>query len=149
MKSSKSSYSFDDTEEFIEQKYPVDIQYALSIECTVTQNGWRPVSLREMLQTRSLLLANKDLDFSIAECGVPVPYEVRWKVLNRGEDAERRNKIRGQIIDSNRADVRHEQTEFQGDHLVECYVLQNRIVVARDRLQVPISANPSSRYGDL
>lgn len=143
LKASQSSRSFDDTEEFIEQKYPVDVQYALSIDCTVTQNGWRPASLREMLQTRSLLLANKELDFTITECSVPNPYEVRWKVLNRGDEAERRNKIRGQIVDSNRVNGRHERTEFRGDHLVECYILQEGIVVARDRIEVPISATPA------
>lgn len=141
LKVSESARSFDDTEEFIEQKYPVDIQYTLAIDCTVAQNGWRPSSLREILQAKSLLLPNKELDFAVTECSVPGPYDVRWKVLNQGDEAERRNKIRGQIVPSNRAKGRHESTEFRGDHLVECYVVKDGIVVARDRIEVPISAN--------
>ena len=141
LKASESARSFDDTEEFIEQKYPVDIQHTLAIDCTVTQNGWRPASLREILQAKSLLLPNKELDFAITECSVPGPYDVRWKVLNQGDEAERRNKIRGQIVPSNRSTGRHERTEFRGDHLVECYVVKNGIVVARVRIDVPISAN--------
>lgn len=143
LKASESACAFDDTEEFIEQKYPVDIQYTLAIDCTVTQKGWRPAALREMLRTRSLLLANKQLDFAITDCDVPGPYEVRWKVLNRGDEAERRNKIRGQIVKSNSTTGRHERTEFRGDHLVECYVVKEGIVVARDRIDVPISATPA------
>jgi hypothetical protein len=140
LKVSESARSFDDTEEFIEQKYPVDIQYTLAIDCTITQNGWRPAFLRELLQVKSLLLPNKELDFAVTECNVPGPYDVRWKVLNQGDEAERLNKIRGQIVASNRATGRHERTEFRGDHLVECYVVKDGIVVARDRIDVPISA---------
>lgn len=141
LNATESARSFDNTEEFIEQKYPVDIQYTLAIDCAVTQNGWRPASLREVLQVKSLLLPNKELDFAVTECNVPGPYDVRWKVLNQGDEAERRNKIRGQIVRSNRATGRHERTEFRGDHLVECYVVKDGIVVARDRIDVPISAN--------
>lgn len=141
LKASEFARSFDDTEEFIEQKYSVDIQYTLAIDCTVTQNGWRPASLTKILTDRSLLLPNKELDFAITECNVPSPYDVHWKVLNRGDEAERRNKIRGQIIPSNRASGRHERTEFRGDHLVECYVVKDGVVVARDRIDVPISAH--------
>lgn len=141
LRASESARSFDDTEEFIEQKYSVDIQYTLAIDCTVTQNGWRPASLRKILQAKSLLLPNKELDFAITECNAPGPYEVRWKVLNQGDEAERRNKIRGQIVPSNRSTGRHERTEFRGDHLVECYVVKDGVVVARDRLDVPISVN--------
>lgn len=141
LKASESARSFDDTEEFIEHRYPVDIQYMLAIDCTVTQSGWRPASLREMLQLKRLLLANKELDFAVTECSVPGPYEIRWTVLNQGYEAERRNEIRGQIVASNRTSGRHERTAFRGDHLVECYVLKEGIVVARDRIDVPISAN--------
>lgn len=141
LKARESARSFDDTEEFIEQKYPVDIQHTLAIDCTVTQNGWRPASLKDILQVKSLLLPNKELDFAITECSVPGPYDVRWKVLNQGEEAERRNKLRGQVVPSNRSTGRHERTAFRGDHLVECYVVKDGIVVARDRIDVPISAN--------
>jgi hypothetical protein len=140
---SASARTFDDTEEFIEQSFPVDIQYSLAIDCTVTQKGWRPAFLREMLRSRSLLLANKELDFAITDCSVPPPYDIRWKVLNRGDEAERRNRIRGQIVESNQATGRHERTEFRGDHLVECYIVKEGIVVARDLIEVPITASPA------
>lgn len=135
-----SAHSFTDTEEFIEQKYPVDVQYSLAIDCTVTQNGWRPATLRKMLKDKTLLLPNKELNFTITGCDVPVPYDVRWKVLNRGDEAERRDIIRGQIVEANRANGMHERTSFRGEHQVECYAVKDGIVVARDRIDVPISA---------
>jgi hypothetical protein len=137
----QSARAFKDTEEFIEDRYPVDIRQSITLDCKVTQNGWRTASLREMLQARSLLLPNKELDFTISECSVEHPYDVKWKVLNRGDEAERRNDVRGQIISSSRPGARHERTSFRGEHVVECYIVKDGIVVARDAIDVPISAN--------
>ncbi|WP_158677239.1 nucleotide-binding domain-containing protein [Arthrobacter sp. PGP41] len=36
---------------------------------------------------------------------------------------------------------RHEVTSFRGHHRVECYILKNRVVVARDGISVPISVD--------
>lgn len=138
---SKSALAFKDTEEFIEDQYPVDIRQSVTLDCKVTQNGWRTASLREMLRERTLLLPNKELDFTIIDCSVQHPYDVKWKVLNRGDEAERRNNIRGQIISSSRPGVRHERTSFRGEHVVECYIIKDGIVVARDAIDVPISTN--------
>lgn len=138
---SKSARTFTDAEEFIENLYPVDIGSSVTIDCKVTQNGWRTASLREMLRNTTPLLPNKELDFTITSCDVQQPYDVKWKVLNRGDEAERRNKIRGQIISSSRPDVRHERTTFRGEHIVECYIIKDGIVVARDVIDVPISTN--------
>lgn len=33
---------------------------------------------------------------------------------------------------------KEESTTFRGDHLVECYAIQNGVVVAKDRIDVPI-----------
>ncbi|MEV6632317.1 nucleotidyltransferase [Actinoplanes sp. NPDC051470] len=137
----ESTHSFNDTEEFVETLFPVDIRHSVTIDCEVAQNGWRPALLRTMLRDRTPLLANKGLDFKIIECSAPEPYEVKWKVLNRGDEAERRNIIRGQIISSSRSGVRHERTSFRGEHVVECYIVKDGIVVARDLIDVPISTN--------
>ncbi|MBT2673101.1 hypothetical protein J7E95_20030, partial [Streptomyces sp. ISL-14] len=67
------------------------------------------------------------------------PYTLKWKVLNRGPEAERRDKIRGQIVDSSKRGVRIEHSDFRGEHVVECYVVKDGVVVARDRIDVPVS----------
>lgn len=132
---------FADTEQFIEDSYPVDIRHTVTIDCTVTQAGWRTSSLRQMLARKALLFPHKELDFTITTCDAPQPYEVRWKVLNRGTEAVRRNMIRGQIITSTRPKGLHEQTKFRGNHVVECYIIHDDTVVARDTIDVPISTN--------
>ncbi len=48
-RSASPSRSFRDTEEFIEDQFPVDITEPVTIDCEVTQDGWRPTWLREML----------------------------------------------------------------------------------------------------
>lgn len=140
----EAARAFINTEEFIEDRFPVDITHSVTIDCEVTQDGWRPASLREMLRGRSPLMANKGLKFKVTSCTVSYPYVLKWKVLNRGAEAERRNNIRGQIIESSHPTARHERTSFRGEHVVECFVVKDGIVVARDRIDVPISNTSSA-----
>ena len=135
--------SFNDTEEFIEDQYSVDITDTLNIDCEVTQDGWRPTKLREMLRTKAPLKAGKKLKFWVTGCSVAEPYTLKWKVLNRGPEAQRRNMIRGGIIDSTNPKTRIEHSNFRGDHIVECYAIKDEVVVARDRIDVPITTNGS------
>ena len=134
----EASRKFRDTEEFIEDKYPVDISEAVFIDCKVTQSGWRPTWLREMLKDGAPLKAGRILEFLVTSCSVTKPYILMWKVLNRGPEAERRDMIRGQII-TDKSGTRLEHSDFKGDHIVECYVVKGKVVVARDRISVPIS----------
>ncbi|RKS07194.1 hypothetical protein DFP74_2851 [Nocardiopsis sp. Huas11] len=144
---SKASRASEDTEEFVEDRYPVDISESVTIDCKVTQDGWRPMWLRAMRRYGTLLKADKDLEFVVTECSVEQPYVLKWKVLNRGPEAERRAMIRGQIIDSSRPNVRVERTNFKGEHVVECYVVKDGVVVARNRVDVPISNTSGSAPG--
>ncbi|WP_396654912.1 nucleotide-binding domain-containing protein [Microbacterium paraoxydans] len=61
-------------------------------------------------------------------------------MLDPSGEAERRNKIRGQIAQSNGTSGGHERTELRGAH--ECYIAREGIVVARGLIDVPISAKP-------
>ncbi|MED9615453.1 nucleotidyltransferase, partial [Escherichia marmotae] len=53
--------------------------------------------------------------------------------------ARRRNMIRGQIVSDGGYCTKKETTDFRGDHMVECYVIKNEVVVARAQIEVPIS----------
>ncbi|MCK0153792.1 hypothetical protein MWU49_08765, partial [Alcanivorax sp. S6407] len=88
-----------DTEQFIEDMHPIDIRYSLHMDCEVSQNGFRDGALREMLRRGIRLSPSKQLKFSITSCDVPIPYTLKWKVLNRGDEAKRRDEIRGQIFE--------------------------------------------------
>lgn len=134
-----SAYDYvPDSEQFIEQMFPVHIRYNLTIDCTVTQRGFRPDSLLNMLRRRLPLRKDKQLDFSIEKCNVPEPYEIYWKVRNCGEEAYRRKCVRGQICEDEGGKKWHEHTDFNGDHYVECYVVKHGVCVARDKIKVPI-----------
>lgn len=133
--------SYDDTEQFIEDFYPIDLQYELNLECKVTQDGFRPASLRDMIRKHILLRPNKKLEFYIINKDLPTPYNLKWKVCNCGEEAKKRNCIRGQIIDGTTSKTREEHSVFRGEHYVECYVIYYGVVIARGKISVPITTN--------
>lgn len=134
-----SSYnSYTNTEQFIEELFPVDIKYSLYIDCIVSQNGWRDKLLSLIVSENSWLSINKHLNFFIDETDIKGEYSIYWKVRNVGKEAIRRNMIRGQIEKTN-SKKHYEKTDFRGEHYVECYLVQNEVCVAKDRIEVPIS----------
>ena len=134
------AHVFRNTEEFVEDKFRVDIRYFLRINCEVTQDGFRPGMLRDLLKSYGVLQPKKSLRFFIADASdLPDDIEMYWKVLNRGDVAERRDMVRGQIVRDLGKLERREITNFRGTHLVECYVVKRGVVVARDAILVPIS----------
>ncbi|WP_462183223.1 SMODS domain-containing nucleotidyltransferase [Pseudoalteromonas maricaloris] len=136
--SKSSAYNYRNTEQFIEDSYSVDIRYNLTLECEVSQNGFREALLRTMLARKLKLQAKKKLKFYVADINVPGDFILKWKVLNRGTEAERRDCIRGDIVIDKGFRNKEEKTDFNGEHIVECYAIQNGVVVAKDRIDVPI-----------
>lgn len=134
----KDRFPFD-SEEFIDNYCQVDIRYELKIDCLISQKGFRPHSLRQMLLNKFPLFRNKKLEFYIVDCNVPNPFLVKWKVRNVGKEAIKRNQIRGQIINDSGHHRIIESSDFHGEHFVECYIIKNDVCVARSRINVPIS----------
>lgn len=130
--------SYEDTEQFIEDLFPVDIKHNLTIECKITQDGWRPELLSKLLQNNTWLSKNKKLEFYIMDNDVIGDYSIYWKVRNVGSEAIKRNMIRGQIVKTN-SNKQFERTNFRGEHFVECYIVKNGVCVAKDEIDVPIS----------
>jgi len=126
------------TEEFIEDIFPVDIKIPLRIDCEVSQNGFREYLLRHVLKQKIPLRANKKLNFFISDINAGDDnFSVYWKVLNRGDEAMRKKCIRGQIVLGGR--TKKEETNFRGDHIVECYIVKDGIVIGRNKIHVPIA----------
>lgn len=139
--SAKAFSSFNacrNTEEFIEDLVPVDIRYSLNIDCTVSQNGWRDKLLSLIISNHDWLSRDKRLDFFIDKTDINGTYDIYWKVRNVGEEAVKRDMIRGQIVKTNSKN-HYERTDFRGEHYVECYLVQNGVCVARNKIKVPIS----------
>lgn len=95
------------TEEFIENKFDIDIRFDLEIDCNVTQNGFRPFKLLNMLARKINLLPKKKLEFEIIKNTAVGDYDIYWKVLNRGDEAKKRDEIRGQIIKGDKTKIEH------------------------------------------
>jgi hypothetical protein len=132
----ESNYNYCSTEEFIEDKFHVNITNSIKIDCEVTQTGFRVGLLREM----KILKKNKKLRFFISNIDVQPPYEILWKVKNEGELARNRKMWRGQIIESNfNENERKESSDFEGEHYMECYIIKDGYCVAVDRIDVPIT----------
>ncbi|WP_067625777.1 nucleotide-binding domain-containing protein [Alicyclobacillus acidiphilus] len=134
---SASNVMYDETEEFIEYLFPVDLKYNLKIDCRVSQDGWRTELLSAILRKKGKLRIRKKLNFFIVMNDVPKPYSIYWKVKNRGDVAKRKNQVRGQIVKTNKTE-HYEETHFQGEHFVECYIVKDQVCVAMDRIDVPI-----------
>ncbi len=137
----EAGYPAKDTEQFIEDKFPVDIRNNITLECRVIQRGFQTRLLRDLLQLHLKLLPLKTLEFYVADTDIEDKYGLYWKVLNRGPEAVKRDKIRGQIEADAGQYEKTESTNFRGDHVVECYAVQDGVVIATDRIHVPISEN--------
>lgn len=123
-------------EEFIETKFIVDIRFNLKIDCDVQQNGFRNMKLTDYIKSKFRLGRGKTLSFYVESSDIPTHVKVNyyWKVRNVGKEAV--GKERGQIFLGSRTQT--ESTSFNGNHFVECYAVHEGIVIARDRIKVPI-----------
>lgn len=125
------------TEQYIEDMFPIDIRYDITLECNVTQDGWRPKLLSLILGNKDWLSKDKSLEFFIKDINIKGDYDIYWKVKNEGDMAKEKNCIRGQILKTNKK-KKFEHTDFKGEHYVECYIVQNGVCVAKDKILVPI-----------
>lgn len=133
-----SEQTWRNTEEFVEDKFSVDIRFNIEVECDVSQNGHRKYVLSEFIRRGLRLQPKKDLKFWLKSSDVLGRYDLYWKILNRGSEAQRRDCIRGQIVQDEGTNIKPEHTDFRGEHIAECYAVRDGIVIARDRIDVPI-----------
>ena len=130
--------SYNETEEFIEDIYPVRCQYHIKLNCTISGDGWRantPLS-SFLTKVKRFIPHNFSVHCSIASTDVPWPYKVLWKVKNVGPEAQRRDGIRGQILERGYSIT--ENTLFYGNHYIECYIIKDNVCVARQQIKIPI-----------
>lgn len=136
-KAKKVVSSFTDTEQFIEDIYPVNLRYHCKVSCHVSGNGWTSTPLSQFLSIlRYYLPHNFEISCKMISTDCPKPYEILWKVKNVGPEAERRDMIRGQIDQKGASIIEHSQ--FFGNHYIECYIIKDNVCVARNRIEVPI-----------
>lgn len=143
--SMNKAYDFDDTEEFIENLYPIYEQYDVTIDCKVSGNGFSVMPILDYLDKfapifKRFIPHNFSVKCKIGYTNCPSYDKVLWKVLNVGSEAERRNDIRGQIQD-NRGNEITENSKFIGEHYIECYLIKNGVCVGIGHVDVPIGGS--------
>ena len=123
-------------EEFIEDKFQVDVRYTITLDCEITADGFRDKKLSEYLFMGLKLKNHKRLTFQVVRSNVPryINVEYYWKVRNVGPEAVGRE--RGEIKQDKRQ--HKEYSNFSGQHYVECYAVSNGIVIAMSHIDVPI-----------
>lgn len=137
IKSLDEDYSY--TEEYIEDLFTQKLNpnYKLKIGCNVTQKGFQQKTPLLELLKKYILIPQKKLEFYIQNNTVPKPYSVYWKVRNFGIEAK--NDLRGEITLDDGSETKIENTRYKGEHYVECYIIKDKICVARERVDIPIS----------
>lgn len=137
-KSARHSF---DKEEFIEERYPVDVRYNIELDCEIREGTALRDRLRRKLRNRERVPTGRHLRFFVTECNVPGNYQLFWKVRNRGQEAINRAMLRGEITpDKGNGREKIETSDFPGNHYVEVYVVKDGTCVARERIAVPIYA---------
>jgi hypothetical protein len=124
------------TEEFIEDKFPVYIRYNMILDCDVIRVDKEKNSLRHMIKNKEMLGLDTKLIFKINDIDVTDKYDIYWKILNCGDRAKELHMVRGQVVLGILTKV--EYADFVGDHIVECYAVKNGVVVARDIIHVNV-----------
>lgn len=128
---------FNETEQFIEDIFDVNEVGTLELSCNISGDGFRTKPMKEFLSLlRKYIPHNFTITCSVKTTTVSSPYDVYWKVKNVGPMAERKNMLRGQI--EKRGSIIIENTQFYGNHYIECYIVKDGICLAKKRLDVPI-----------
>ena len=125
-------------EQFIEDLFNVDVRRPMRIDCKVSQRGFRPTLLRDMLAKHLPLLRGRSLFFFVDDVDSFAGCDFYWKIRNCGEVAFQRGCVRGAICRGNEIGTHVEETAFIGPHYVECYAISNGVCIARSRIEVPI-----------
>lgn len=128
----------------------VDIKGSFNIECIVSQKGFRDHHIGYYLSSRlGAVFKNKHLLFKVTNLDLPVNIDQSnlkyyWKVRNFGVEAERKGQLRGQIFKGK--NMHRESTMYKSmKHYVECYVVDNDVVIARRKIIVPIGEYEDAR----
>ena len=128
---------FNETEQFIEDMFPVHIKYSCRVSCKINGDGWTDTPLRDFLgRFKRYIPHHFTVKCAVTYTDCPGIYSVYWKVKNVGPEAERQICLRGQIEE--RGKEISEPTSFFGNHYIECYIVQNNVCVAKTRVDVPI-----------
>lgn len=136
-------WSYTDTEQFIEDMYDVNEQYDVLIDCRIMGNGFRTMTIHNFISKyasplKAYIPYHFKVECKVGETTAPSYDKVLWKVRNVGLEAEKRDDIRGQILDRGSRII--ENTLFDGQHYIECYLIKDNVCIAIGHIDIPIGA---------
>lgn len=110
--------------------WPMSIVYTARLSGTVHRRLYKAKNLWGL--TSRSVPKEVGLRFKLTT-GTPRPYEVRWQIVNTGQEALAAGQPRGgfEPSDPESVDVRWEHTGYAGTHWVEAFVIKNGVCVAR------------------
>lgn len=119
-----------DAEFGIDMRRP--FSHSVRVSCKVLRKpGFRTGDLRGFVK----VARRRQLEFRVAACTVPEPFEVYWKITNTGTEAANKGQLRGDI---HKERTRRESTGYRGDHFVECFIVKNSRCVAHSKYPVRV-----------
>jgi Second Messenger Oligonucleotide or Dinucleotide Synthetase domain/Adenylyl/Guanylyl and SMODS C-terminal sensor domain len=138
-------------EQFIDQfpyKFPIRIDPRFYVQLTgrvtgfskgqfARRNGFRKF---ELAKQGNIVPKSRSLHFSVTT-DIQEPFTVYWKVRNGGAEAKSIEQLRGEISKDEGYRQKTETTSYAGSHYVECYIVKQGVVVARDRQSVIVVPN--------
>ncbi len=127
-----------DGESFIEEMFPVGLTHTVVMKGELQERSYpnRAAKRRYLRSKAGRITRGRSITFRVLSTDVPEPYDIYWKVRNHGDEAERRQQLRGSIFRD--GPQRTEQTAYAGHHYVDCYIVKDGVCVARTRERVDI-----------
>lgn len=111
-------------------QWPERLSYKASLTASVYSKQYAKKKVWDL--TKRPVPKKVWLRFSV-NTNVPPPYDVRWQVVNTGQEATEAGQLRGEFYESDKgtSGVRWESTAYAGTHWVEVFIIKNGICVAR------------------
>ncbi len=136
-------------EQFIDKppfNFPIALDHAYKVRVSARCTGLNTGQMRRRHGFRQFELSKggnrvpKDRSLLFrAFHNVPHPCAIYWKVRNGGPEASRSNALRGEITKDGGNNQKTETTLYSGSHYVECFVVKDGVVVARDHQAVIVT----------
>jgi hypothetical protein len=119
-----------DSRHCLPPQWPEKLVYKANLTASVYFKQYAKKKLWDL--TERSVPKNVWLRFSV-NTNVPLPYDVRWQVVNTGREATEARQLRGDFYESDKNinSVRWESTAYKGTHWVEAFIIKNGTCVAR------------------
>lgn len=113
--------------------WPISLRHQVSIKGTVFPGS--KTSKAKWPLTQRPVPRNVWLRFE-AKTNVPEPYEVRWQVVNTGQEASLARGLRGDKFEESNGATKHihwESTAYIGTHWIEAFIIRYGVCLARSQ----------------